>query len=582
MNDSSSSSIITYYDSLAERKSTSDVWATRCWTVAAIFLLFFCLTHLGVLFCFSFGVTVPAFTASVAFLVALVGGVLFARREGMRGRQSLWAPLIAVIVAAIAWPLSAAFFDMSWDGLWYHQTAVYQMAHGWNPLRDPMREFTPHLQDWLRHYAKGSWYASLALFQMTNDVEWCKPESWIMTAVTLFTVTAACLDFDMSKRKSVLVAVLVALNPVVTCEMPTYLVDGLLVSFLACFAAALAVYFKRRSPLILCVMISSAILLMNVKLTGVVFFCLFCAAGGLYVLIKRRDLLFKYALLQIATLAFGVLLFGYNPYVTNTVHRNHPFYPLAGTKTFPSHDQQGRDPVELYETPRNMMGRSAWHRHFYSIFGHPGAFYVGNPVELMWPFCASWTDFGEYRYHEERIAGFGPLFSGALIISLPLLAIAFYRRSIPREVLLLTVGVIVVSLTISRHTWWARFVPHFWWLPIVAVIAALAPACRKFERLAAGAVATVLLINSILIAFVHFQWEIDATRQTYSQMAFLRDKGDVEIDFQFFHEPFSERLKAGGVTFHATHRLTGKKPFDLLSVVPINPGSVRACIKEDE
>ncbi|MGD0516064.1 MAG: hypothetical protein ABSA26_00890, partial [Thermoguttaceae bacterium] len=71
------------------------------------------------------------------------------------------------------------------------------------------------------------------------------------------------------------------------------------------------------------------------------------------------------------------------------------------------------------------------------------------------------------------------------------------------------------------------------------------------------------------------------TRTTYEQLAFLKDKGDVEIDFAFFREPYSERLKAGGVTFHATHNLQGKNIMELMSVMPGNPMPVRARIKED-
>ncbi|MGD0518964.1 MAG: hypothetical protein ABSA26_15620, partial [Thermoguttaceae bacterium] len=441
------------------------------WSITAILLSFLCLMHLGVLVCFVFKAAVSPFVAPAALLIALAIGYWLAGREGLRSIPQILPLAIAIAVVAISMLLAALFFDMSWDGLWYHQTAVYQMAHGWNPLYEPMRGFTVHLQDWLRHYAKGPWYISLALFQITHDIEWSKAAPWMMLAVTFFAVLAACIDFEMSRGKSAVIAALVALSPVVTCPLATYLVDGLLASYMACFVAATFSYFKRRSPLIVCVIASTAILCINVKFTGLVYLCFISAAAGLYAIIKRRDVLLNYAVVQIVPYLLGIFLFGYNPYVTNYVHRGHPFYPLMGTAAYPSHDQQGRDPVELYETPKNMMGRNALYRHFYAIFGRPYNIYDGTDVRLMWPFDIRWKDVDFFCYHELRIGGFGPLFSGALIISLVLLAIAMFQPGIPRGIILLFIGTIIVSLMISRHTWWARFEPQVWWLPIAAVIA---------------------------------------------------------------------------------------------------------------
>jgi hypothetical protein len=356
--------------------------------------------------------------------------------------------LVALVASLV---LAAAFFDLSWDGLWYHQTAVYQMAHGWNPLRDPMHRFTPHLQDWLRHYAKGPWYVALALFETTHSIEWAKAAPWAAMTAVLFSVFAASLDFGMNKRTAAVVAALVSLNPVVVCELASYYVDGLLVSFLACSIAAMFRWFKRPNLLVATIAIVSAILCINSKFTGLVYLCFFCAAGGIYVLVKRRDLLLKYSAIQIISLVLGIFVFGYNPYVTNTVHRGHPFYPLMGTAAWPSHGQQGRDPVELYETPKNMKGRSRFVRFFYALFSHPGpqTFVNGENAILMRPFGIDWNDITVFRFHETRISGFGPLFSGALVIGLLLLPVALARRRIPRVIVILFAGTIISSLLIS-------------------------------------------------------------------------------------------------------------------------------------
>ena len=553
------------------------------WSVAAILLLFLCLAHLGVLVCFVFKVAVSPLVAPAALAIALAAGWRLARLSGLQGRMQIAPPALALAVILISMPLAASFFDMSWDGLWYQQTAVYQMSHGWNPLYDPMHSFTPHLQDWERHYTKGPWYIALAFFQVTGNIEWSKAAPWMAMAAVFCAVLAVCGDFGMRRGKSAVLAALVALNPVVTCQLASYLVDGLMISFLACFVAATLRYFRQRSPLIVCVMATSAILCINAKLNGVVYMCFFSTAFGLYAIVKRRDLLVRYALVQAVPYLLGIFLFGYNSFVTNTVQRGNPFYPLLGSAAYPSHDAQGRDPVELYETPHNMMGRNIFYRYLYGVFGRPGPqpFSEGTDAKLMWPFDIGWNDIQWYRFHELRLAGFGPFFSGGLIIGLALLLAASIRPGIPRGILWLAVGTILATLLISRHLWWARFAPQMWWLPIIAVLAGWSMPGWRPARWTAGGLALLLMLNAVLVAGAHFRWEIEATRKTYEQLAFLRDKGDVEVQFQYFREPFSERLKAAGVQFHAVRQLSGPKVISLMSVCPGYPGEVRACTKQE-
>ncbi len=170
-----------------------------CWSVTTIILLFFSLTYLFVICCFSIGKSVLPIVAPVALFLSLIIGDWCARREGLCGLARIISSVTMVVVAAIALFLAKSFFDMSWDGLWYHQTAVYQMSHGWNPLSDPLHSFAPHLQDWLRYYAKGPWYIALALFETTRDIEMAKAAPWLAIVATFFAVLAASIDSGISR-----------------------------------------------------------------------------------------------------------------------------------------------------------------------------------------------------------------------------------------------------------------------------------------------------------------------------------------------------------------------------------------------
>jgi hypothetical protein len=356
-----------------------------------------------------------------------------------------------------------------------------------------------------------------------------------------------------------------------------------LISGLACYVAALARSIRRPSPLAIAVGVTSAILCANAKFSGVVYLCFFCAAGGLYLLIHRRRMLLRYVAIHAAAFLLATCVFGFNPYVTNTVQRGHPFYPWFGTAAHPSYAMRGRDPNDMYETPKNLLGHNRFFRFYYSLFGRPGAepYFPSRNAQLMWPFDVSWRDFDIYYFPDVRVSGFGPLFSGAFLIALLLLlGVALVRPGISREFVVLFVGTIVASVLVGLHLWWARYGPQLWWLPIVAVAAGLAVPGWRAVRWSAWGLAAILFVNAVLIEARHFAWERQATLTMYDQMALLRQKGEAEIDLQYFREPYAERLRAGGVVFKESRNLHCAKPMELMSVPHGYPGAVRACLPE--
>ena len=228
-----------------------------------------------------------------------------------------------------------------------------------------------------------------------------------------------------------------------------------------------------------------------------------------------------------------------------------------------------------------MMGKSRFVRLAYAVFGRPGAqpYIPGQNAVLMLPFDIGWKDFQLYYFHDVRISGFGPLFSGVLLLSIILLVIVLFQKQTHKLFFILLYSTIIISLLVSQHTWWARYGPQLWFLPIVAITAGFFYSNNRIVSWCTRGLAAILLINAILIAVVHFNWEVDATQTTNTQLSMLKQNGDVEIDFQYFREPFSKRLKNAGVNFHAVNHLQCDKPIELMSVSPGYPGGVRACIK---
>jgi hypothetical protein len=553
------------------------------WTTAAMLLGFLCLTHLGVLISFLTSHAILAFVTPVAFVGSLILGDGLARSQGLAGRARLWPMGLAIGLTGLAIAVSAAFYDLSWDGQWYHQVGIYRMAEGWNPLKTPLETFGRDNQLWVRHYAKGPWMLGAAMMATTGQIEWGKFVTWLAVDAAFLAVLAACLDAGMRRARAIAVALLVACNPVVTSEILSFLVDGLMVCFLACVVAALFSGFRRPNGLVIATGVMAVICSINCKFTGLVYLCFMLAGAGLYALLARRDLFWRFVAVSGGAVIVATAGFGYNPYVTNTVLRGHPFYPIMGTKAHPGLPQQGDDQIEKYETPHNLMGRSRFVRFGYAVFGRPGEQpYNDDPnARLMWPFLASGKDFAKYRYHETRIAGFGPFFSGALLISLLLTAWLLFRPGASRGLLVLCFAAVVCSLLVSIHTWWARYGPQLWWLPLIPVAAAFWASRGRLQVAVAWGLVLILAVNALIVAAVRTQWEVNATRTLGRQLVELKAAGkEIDVDLQWFAEPVGNRLKTWGITYHTVRRDQFKDGPELESVVEGYPGTIHYRIRQ--
>jgi hypothetical protein len=446
-----------------------------------------------------------------------------------------------------------------------------------------MQTFADHNQLWVRHYAKGPWYMGAAMMALSGQVEWGKFVTWLAADAAFLAVLAGCLDAGMRRGRAIAISSLVVLNPVVSSEILSFLVDGLMVCFLACVAAALFSGFRRPSLLVIFAGAAAVICSINSKFTGLVYLCFILAGAGLYAVFCRRDLFWRFVAASGAAVVLGTFAFGYNPYVTNLVHRGHPFYPLMGTKAYPSLPQQGDDQIEKYETPHNMMGRSRFVRFGYAIFGRPGAQPYNNDPDarLMWPFLVPIQDLTQYRYHETRIAGFGPFFSGSLLISGLLAAWFLYRPGTAKAVLLLGYAAVVTSLLVSIHTWWARYGPQMWWLPLLPLVAVFWGSRSRAQTAAAWGLAAVLVVNALIVATVRVHWEVTATRTLDRQLTELHGSArEIDIDLQWFGEPVGKRLTTWGIPYHAVRRDQFKDGPELMSVVEGYPGTIHYRIRQ--
>lgn len=553
-----------------------------CWVTAGAIAVFLCLLQMGAMIS---GLTGHGLflVAPTALAVTMVLAWWLGRREGLAGRW-LWGPvwLIPALVAVTV-AISAYYYDLSWDGEWYHQTGIINIAGGWSPLKEPLRAFARHRELWVRHYAKGTWYGAAAIYAATGRMEWGKCIALMAPAAAFFAVMGACLSGGLRNSRAAAIAVLVAINPVAMSELTTFLVDGVMVSFLVATAAAIFTSLYRPSAVVALTAVAASIVCINAKFTGLVYLCFVFLVAGIWCLWQRRGSLLRSGGIAVTGLVLGTLAWGYNPYVTNTVLRRQPFYPQMGSANYPSIMQQGKDGNEKYETPHNMMGRSRLFRVAYATFGRPGnqPYEVGLNASLMWPFTARVADLYCYKYHEARIAGFGPYFSGGLLLSLALEIWLLFRTKGPlRWLLILTTVMIPATLLIGPHLWWPRYGPQLWLMPILPLAVAFREGASRRLAGLTWALVALLFVNAAIVGTVRMRWETWATRTLREQLRQMRDSGqEYEVSTRYFSDAAKLRLDWAGVRYTDIGMKKIPDGTELMSVVEKYPASMAYRVK---
>jgi hypothetical protein len=374
----------------------------------------------------------------------------------------------------------------------------------------------------------------------------------------------------MRRINALAIALVVAMNPVVMSEVTTYLVDAVMISFLVVAVSALLACFHRPSVPASIAGASGAIACTNAKFTGLVYLCFALAAGAIWCILHHRMWLLKYIGITGAALLLAACVWGFNPYVTNTYYRGQPFYPMLGSSKYPSLEQSNHDGNEKYETPKNIVGRSLAVRFGYSIFGRPGnqPYEKGKNASLMWPFSATFSDLYAYKYHETRVAGFGPFFSGCLILAFLLGLLLIFKQRAVRWPLLLMAATVVLSLGLSRHLWWPRYGPQLWLLPILPLAFSFRQRVSGYKLVLTHAILFLLIANAAIVSWVRLKWETNASITLRQQLKQMGESGQVyDVQTNYFDDSWRVRLLEAGVKFQdvGMSKLPGSQ--ELMSVV---------------
>jgi hypothetical protein len=507
--------------------------------------------------------------AHVAFptatVVVALGGLLLGREmsgwvtaagalivvAGLRACRVAWREIaliatVATATHAAAGLIAAGFPDESWDGLAYHQEAILRLSSGWNPLFEHAAAHGWAHATYLDHYPNALWIAAAGVFLNTGYVETGKLFNLTLMLAAAFMVTAALLRLTrLPVAHATALALLVAMNPVIICQSETFYVDGALASLLTVLVAGLTVFVATRQWQSLGVALVAACLVMNVKFTGLVYAIVLM---GLAVPIASwwsgYNTAWRMAAAASAAVLIGVLLMGYIPYVRNVREQGDPFYPLS--------PRLGLDHLE-YQRPVNLTNRNRVARFLISNFSRTEALRPPNGTRLKWPLWVTNAERSSAYAADLESGGFGPLYGGLLLLAavaaVGLVADPATRSGAGWAVLI--GSCVLATVFVHSETWWARFVPQAWLLPMLLSVRGLCSLRHSRHWWLGCALAVVATANLLIVGAGVARREWVSARDVRTA---LREMSLAEQPVTVYFGSFTslrERLLEAGVQFTA-------------------------------
>jgi hypothetical protein len=430
----------------------------------------------------------------------------------------------ALVVIGISVLVAGFFYDVTYDGQAYHQETLIQLKNGWNPYYQTLPESVNQAL-YINHYAKGAEITQSTIYVFSNRIETGKATNLILLAGSFLITLSLILQLGITNlKKSVVLSLLLAFNPITFNQLLTYYVDGQLATLLLCFFVAGILVIRQPKTAHLTLLAAVIIIGVNIKFTAVVYVALFTLALLGWLLLDKQ--IAKFKRIFFTSLAAGLfgLLIGFNPYVTNTVQYQHPFYPLMG---------KNKIDIISYNLPSGLEGKSMLNKFLLSNFSHTDNIppYQDKKPELKLPFTFNKTDIGNAWQVDTRIGGFGPMFSGILLLSGLILILFLFcgaKRSIQK--LLYFLLVIAVSVIIIPESWWARYIPQLWFFPLILLLVSESSRQKSLVVLRTALYLTIIL--NIGFMFKGIVWNLMRTIEINNQMHTLKSaKQVIKVDW---------------------------------------------------
>ena len=422
---------------------------------------------------------------------------------------------VGFVICTILLILFSQFYiDLTFDGQAYHQEMMIQMSSGWNPVYELIDDAN-NQSIWLNHYSKGYEIIGAVFYKLLNNITYVKFINLIFLALS-FLYPFNYFKEKISKKKALLIALIIAFNPVTLVQLMTNLIDGFLysVTVITVFSYLLS----KTSKAYFFDFIIGLILLMNIKFTGLVFGVALYGVILIYALfvekIKRVILLKKTLLIILIALPFLL-----TPYIKNFIEKGHPFYPLMGTDKI--------DFVEDY-VPDVIKGKGRLEKIILTNFVS-----IGNRSDskLKLPFTFSLNELQKMRNGAPRVGSFGVWWGGLLLFSFMYYFISVFqlRGRFKFSIYEAIICVIILLLLINKAGWWLRYTPYFWLIPILLFLS-----INQYKETKNGLkiLFCLVFINGFLTLIVSLGLRYNDSKEFIYKLNSLKNiKNTIQVDF---------------------------------------------------
>ncbi|WP_340817876.1 hypothetical protein [Methanolobus sp. WCC4] len=424
---------------------------------------------------------------------------------------------------------------MSWDGQTYHQETIIQLLEDYNPVYNVISNENSGFI-FTNHYSKGLEINSAAISRATGNIEDGKAIN-LFLIITSFYISFATilLMYDFITIKiGLILAFIISLNPVSIYQSLSFYVDGYLASTITCLFFIFILISDKITKLRSVTLSALIIIILNAKLSGLLYLAIFIFGFLCWFYVYKKSDLSKISKCLIASFLIGTIVVGFNPYVTNTLTGGNPFYPLIGTSIMDDYD------FMTGNTPTNLQNMSQFEKLFSSLFSHSS---TGSGIsEYKIPFTFTKDDLKSFRKPDARIEGFGPFFSGAIILSVLniLLILNGKKYDITKKqnnsmIISTLILLVIISVLIFPESWWARFAPQLWLFPIFPLFISLEKNNNNSikYKIINYSIILVLLINVLIISAVYSEYQYSETKSVDKQLNHISSITNNEIIVKF-------------------------------------------------
>ena len=488
--------------------------------------------YISTLGLFAIGISITVWHGLSFILCALAAGYLAIQSPSRIGRLKKSAVVLGATLAA-CWFLAliaGQFDDLSWDGMNSRIESVLGLSAGWNPVKDPsfkegvkFQETNPYLRGSFvvqsgYQYSLGN-LLSAYLAKITGSLNAGKAITPILALASFGICFGAFRALSLGSGWCWALSFLAALNPVCIYQSSSYYIDGHTGAlFTAMLFSALRLLLRPMSIDGVLVLVVTFLGLSAAKTSGL-----------LYGVVIDVVFLGFYALTHLKNLKPILIFIGISALVTWPV--GVMFRKVGG---FPNLSMAYLEGATNLATQGYGVGKKSFGLEVMPKLDRLQVFLMSYmaPTEIIADRVKTkplfWLTRPELSVFEDltpdaRAGGLGPLYGTMLVLSLIAAGTLFFWNGVTLASLFPILPV-VISLGLTQ-TWWARWAPQGWLLPIALLLPVVVCLNKKgggIKRwLTALAVFTGLLNSGLILLFYSIGC-VKAQRVLNSQLAFVK------------------------------------------------------------